>query len=425
MAGTPFAEVPKALIPIGGKPVLQHQLELAAAAGVRRVTVFAGHLGGQIEAFVGDGSTFGVSARVVIEDAPRGDAGAIAAALDQLPAQFFVLYGDVMAQVDLARLGRFHVERDADFTTLAHPNDHPYDSDLLETGADDRVTAVRPYPHPAGENFANLANAALYALRGEALRPFAGKAPLDFTKDVLATLAASNARIFAYRSDEYIKDMGTPARLQKVEADWRAGKIAPAAPDRRRAAVFLDRDGTLNVEKGYLSRPEDLKLLPGVPEALRRLREAGFLLIVVTNQSVIARGEATLADIAAVHRKLEWDLGKAGAYVDAIYLCPHHPDAGFAGERPELKIVCDCRKPAPGMVERACRAFRIDPAQSWMVGDHTRDIETARRAGLRSVLVRTGFGGGDGAFDATPSLVADDLSAAARLIAGERAAAAA
>lgn len=414
MAGTAFAGRPKALIPVGGKPVLQHQLELAANAGVGEVTIFAGHLADQIVAFVGDGSRFGLKVRTLVEARPQGNAGALVAALDALPEQLFVLYGDVMAAVDLGRMGAFHLARTADFTTLAHPNDHPFDSDLLEVDLDDRVTAIRACPHPPGESFANLVNAALYAVRRDALRPFAGRPRLDFTRDILAGLIAGGARVLAHRSGDYIKDMGTPARLQRVERDWRAGRIQPAGTGR--AAVFLDRDGTLNVERSYISRPEQLELLPGVGEALRVLRQAGYLLIVVTNQSVIARGEASEADIAAVHRKLEWELGKAGAYVDAIYLCPHHPDAGFAGERAELKIVCDCRKPAPGLIERASRAFGIDLARSWMIGDHTRDIETARRAGLRSILVQTGHGGGDGAFDVRPEAVAGDLADAARLI---------
>ncbi|HLY78808.1 MAG TPA: HAD-IIIA family hydrolase [Caulobacteraceae bacterium] len=414
MAATPFAAVPKALVPIGGKPVLQHQLELAASAGVREVSIFAGRLADQIVAFVGDGARFELPIQVFVEAAPRGNAGALVAALDRLPEQLFVLYGDVMAAVDLGRLAAFHLSRRADFTTLAHPNDHPHDSDLLEVDESDRVTAIRPYPHPPDEYYPNLVNAALYAVRRDALRPFAGTARLDFTHDIMAGLVRNGANVCAYRSIEYIKDMGAPSRLERVERDWRDGRIRP--PTSGRPAIFLDRDGTLNVERSFISRPDQLELLQGVPEALQLLREAGFLLIVVTNQSVIARGDASEADIAKVHDKLAWELGKAGAYLDAIYLCPHHPEAGFAGERADLKIVCDCRKPAPGMIERACRDFGIDATRSWLVGDHTRDIETARRAGLRSILVRTGYAGRDGAFDAPADNIADDLLAAARLI---------
>jgi histidinol-phosphate phosphatase family protein len=172
----------------------------------------------------------------------------------------------------------------------------------------------------------------------------------------------------------------------------------------------------LNIEKGHLRKPNELELLPGAGSALRSLRQAGYRLVVITNQSVIARGEASEADVAAIHRRLEWELGRSGAFVDAIYICPHHPDRGFPGERFDLKIACDCRKPATGLIGRACRDLEIDIATSWLIGDQMRDIETARRAGLRSVLVLTGKAGGDGGFAASPDNIAVDLSAAARMI---------
>jgi histidinol-phosphate phosphatase family protein len=417
--GEAYANLPKALIPVGGKPVLQHQLELARGAGVTGVTIFAGHLADQIEAFVGDGSRFGLAIGVHVEPEPLGNAGALVAALDDLPEQFFVLYGDVMPAVDLAALGAFHLDHAADFTALAHPNDHPHDSDLLEADSDGRVIAIHAYPHPEGAWFANLTNAACYAVRREALKPFAknvetaGK--LDFTKDVMTGLIARGDRVLAWRSADYIKDMGSPERLRRVDADWRAGKITTAALPR--PAVFLDRDGVLNHERSFIRRPDQLELIAGVPAALKQLREAGFRLIVITNQSVIARGDATEVDVARIHAKLEWELGKGGAFVDAIYLCPHHPDGGFPGERPDLKVVCDCRKPATGLIERACADFAIDRPASWMVGDQARDIEMAHRAGLRSILVRSDPATFEKAAAAQPDQITADLAAAAALIA--------
>jgi D,D-heptose 1,7-bisphosphate phosphatase len=210
--------------------------------------------------------------------------------------------------------------------------------------------------------------------------------------------------------------MGTPARLETVEADWQAGKISLKTAGGARPAIFLDRDGTLNIEKGHLQKPEDLQLLPDVGSALRSLRQAGFRLILLTNQPVIARGEATETEVAAIHRRLEWELGKEGAYLDAIYVCPHHPDRGFPRERTELKTRCECRKPGTSLFEQACRDLRIDVPNSWMVGDQTRDAEMARRAGLRSILVRTGRAGRDGQFSSAPDHVADDLAAAVAVI---------
>lgn len=419
--GTRLAAVtgptPKVLVPIGDKPVLQHHLELAVAAEIEDVTIFAGYLAREIEAFVGDGSKFGLNVRVVVENEPLGTAGAVVNSLNLLPEQFFALYGDVMVAEDLQRIASTHLARDADFTMVVHPNDHPLDSDLLETEADDRVTAIHTYPHPPDACYRNLVNAALYVIRRDALRPWAGASgKLDFVKDIASGLISNGGRVFAYRLSHYLKDMGTPERLQQVESDYRAGRISLRRTGAKNAAIFLDRDGTLNIEKGHLRKPDDLELLPGVGDTLRSLRQAGFRLVIITNQSVIARGEASEADVAAIHRRLEWELGRSGAFVDAIYICPHHPDRGFPGERADLKIVCDCRKPATGLIDRACRDMQIDIASSWLIGDQKRDIETARRAGLRSVLVQTGKAGGDGEFAAAPDYIATDLSAAARMI---------
>lgn len=172
-----------------------------------------------------------------------------------------------------------------------------------------------------------------------------------------------------------------------------------------RTAIFLDRDGTLIEEVGYLGDPEGVVLLPGVPEALRRLHEAGHALILVSNQAGVARGLFTEDDVRAVNARLESLLARHDVALDAWYWCTHHPD---------VTGPCDCRKPATGMLERAAREHEVDLAGSWMVGDHPSDVECARRAGARGILVLTGHAGhgetGDGA------LVADDLSAAAELI---------
>jgi D,D-heptose 1,7-bisphosphate phosphatase len=410
-------ELPKVLVPVGGKPVLQHQLELAAAAGVEGATIFASHRSGPISEFTGDGSRFGIHVRVLTENEPMGNAGALLQSLDLLPEHFFVLYGDLLLAVDLSRLAQRHLERNADFTMMVHPNDHPHDSDLVETDQNDWVTAIHAYPHPPDRFFRNLVNAALYAVRREALRPWSGAVgKRDFTRTIMSGLVAKGGRVLAYRTSEYLKDMGTPARLERVERDWCAGKIRLHSADRAQPAIFLDRDGTLNVEKGHLRRTEDLELLPGVGGVLRAFRQAGYRLIVLTNQPVIARGEATEAEVAAIHKKLEWELGKAGAYLDGIYICPHHPDKGFDGERQDLKMQCECRKPGTKLLEQACEDLHIDLSKSWMIGDHARDIEMARRAGLQSILLCPDAGGKEQQAFAVPDYIAANLMEASDFV---------
>jgi D,D-heptose 1,7-bisphosphate phosphatase len=152
-------------------------------------------------------------------------------------------------------------------------------------------------------------------------------------------------------------------------------------------AIFLDRDGTLNFDYGWITSPAKIELLAGAAEAVRAINQAGFLAVLVTNQPVIARGECTEAEMAAIHHRLEFLLSQSHAHLDGIYYCPHHPDAGIPGERPELKIRCHCRKPAPGLLEDAARDLNIDVARSWMIGDSERDLGAAAAFGIPAVLV--------------------------------------
>lgn len=184
-----------------------------------------------------------------------------------------------------------------------------------------------------------------------------------------------------------------------------------------RRAIFLDRDGTLNVEKDYLYRVEDFDFIDGVPAAIKRFNDAGYLVIVVTNQSGVARGYYTLQDVDRLHAHLQEQLRSVGANIDAFYVCPHHPTQGQGS----YLIECDCRKGAPGMLLQAAGEHNIDLALSWIVGDKLADVEAGVRAGCRPVMVQTGYGDVEqarlGEYAAATSVVAD-LSAAADLILG-------
>lgn len=176
-------------------------------------------------------------------------------------------------------------------------------------------------------------------------------------------------------------------------------------------ALFLDRDGTINIEEEYLSDPDRVELIPGSAEAIREANEAGLRVFVVTNQSGVARGLHSEADILAVHRRLEELLSVRGARLDALYYCPHHPDAGS----PPYRKVCRCRKPKTGMLEQAVKTFGIDLASSFIVGDKCTDIETGKNAGCGTVLVLTGYGRTESG-RCKPDHVADDLLSAWRHI---------
>lgn len=184
-----------------------------------------------------------------------------------------------------------------------------------------------------------------------------------------------------------------------------------------RPAVFLDRDGTINEQRGYINHISRFVLLPGTAEAVRLLNEHGFLAIIVTNQSGVARGYFPIELVNEVHEHLKELLRKEGAYVDGIFFCPHY----HRGEVGEYTIECNCRKPRPGLIEKARKNLDIDMAGSYLIGDRVSDIELAKRCNLKGVLVKTGYGKGDLEYvfpnsRAKPLHVAKDLLAAVRWI---------
>lgn len=412
-----LAGLPKPLAPIAGRPVLEHQIDVARRYGITRVLFLTSYGASAIRDHFGDGEHMGVSIEYVQDPAALGTAGATVAARAALDEEFFLLYGDALFDVDLERMARWHQAKKADLTIMVHPNDHPHDSDLLELTPHCRVTAIHGYPHPEKPPLRNLVNAGLYVIRRDALPVIPENAlPCDFAKNLFPKLIQSGLRVFGYHSREYIKDMGTPDRLQKVSEDFTSGRVAARNAQVKMPAIFLDRDGTLIRHVDQLNAPSQVELLPGAGEAAAILNRSGYLCVVLTNQPVIARGECTEADLEHIHAVLETQLGRHKAFLDAIYHCPHHPDKGFPGERTELKIACDCRKPRTAMVDSAARDLNIDIERSWVIGDTTADIQLAANAGMRSILVRTGSGGLDGKWVVNPTYVCDDILDAVKFV---------
>lgn len=410
--------LPKPMVPILGKPVLEHQIELCKRFGFSRISLLVHHQAETIKSYFGDGSRWGVELTYVDEDEPRGTAGALADALNFIDDEFLVLYADTYADIDLRKFwqeSRKHT--DAAGSLLLHPNDHPHDSDLVEIDVNGRVLGIRPYPHQDGIYYRNLVNAALYYLKKADISSFVpSSGKFDLAKDTFPKMISAGLKFQSYVTPEYIKDMGTPDRLDKVERDITIGLPERLSGRDMRVAVFIDRDGTINREVNHLNRPDQVELIPRAGDAVRQLNRSGVLAVGITNQPVLARGDISWAGLEAIHAKLDKLLGEKKAYLDGLYVCPHHPDKGFEGEVPALKIKCECRKPETGLINRAVRELSIDRRKSWMVGDTTADIVAGRRSGLRTVLVRTGYAGLDGKHEIIPDYIVPDLQAAVNLI---------
>jgi len=393
-------DVPKPMIEIGGKPILQWQIENLRACGLTDIILVIGHLGEVIQEYFRDGSSFGVSISYFVESTPLGTAGALFK-MPQLTEDFLLMCGDVVLDVDFNRFIDFHFKKHAWASLMTHPNGHPYDSSLLVTeilppqtigGLPVDTHCVKKWMNKEDERlyYQNRVNAGIEiispSLLQEVAKNYVPRHPenpdkIDLDRDVLKP-HINSGRIFAYDTTEYIKDMGTPDRFYEVEEDIEKGKVRARNLKHPQKAVFLDRDGTINQYVGFLTKAEQFELIPQVEDAIKLINKSGYLTIVVTNQPVIARGDCDWENLRMIHDKMETDLGKSGAFVDGIYVCPHHPDKGFEGERPEYKINCDCRKPKAGLFLKAASDYHIDLSQSVMIGDSDADVEAGRNAGL-------------------------------------------
>lgn len=382
-----LTDIPKPMVSIAGKPLLEHQIELAKKYGIDEVFLLCGHLAHVIRDYFGDGSKWGIKIHTVIEPEPLGTAGALHLIKDKLQDRFLMFYGDVVMDFDITSFQKFDAQTDSIASILVHPNNHPYDSDLIEVDKNNNVMSFLPKPHTENLIYRNLVNAAVYILSPRIIDYIDEGKPSDFGKDVFPKVLASGKSIRAYHSAEYIKDMGTKDRFPLICEDFTVGKVARLNKCNPRAAIFLDRDGVINKDMDKNPIVENFELLPNVTEAISKINNSDFLSIIVTNQPMIAKGFISFDDVENVHKKLETLLGEKHAYVDAIYYCPHHPEKGFAGEIPELKIACHCRKPDIGMFELAKEDFNIDLNKSWMIGDRENDMLAGKKAGCRTVLV--------------------------------------
>ena len=403
-------EIPKPMVPILGKPILQWQIETLKREGISNIVLVIGHLGNRIQEYFQDGSQFGVTISYFEEKEPLGTAGALAFLSPQLcENDFFLIFGDVIFDIDLQRMMDYHNQKNAIATLFVHPNTHPYDSDLVVCDSDNKIVKFdhkndsRKYWHH------NCVNAGFYLMNREICTQLSKNQKTDLEKELLAGLIKNQYPVYAYSSTEYIKDVGTVERLKKSEDDLQNGIVSQRNLKQKQKAIFLDRDGTINRKNGLIFQENQLELEDEAADAIHKINDSGYLAIVVTNQPVVARGMCTIEQLEKIHMKMETLLGNQGAYLDEICYCPHHPDKGYPEENPIYKIPCCCRKPNTGMIEKCVEKYNIDLNQSWMIGDTTVDIQTGKNANMHTALVLTGDAGKDHKYSVTADLVCKNL----------------
>lgn len=402
-------KIPKPLLKLNEKPMMEWQLLSLKEYGIRDFIFIVGHLGELIEEYFGNGSKWQVNITYIREDEPLGSAGALYYAKGLIGTKDVILvFGDVMFDVDWSRYINYHEKKGGLITLLAHPNSHPYDSDLLIVGNDGRVDGIDSKNNVRDYYYKNCVNAGLSIFSYKILSGLTQSCKTDYEADLVKHFI-NDGQVFAYITPEYVKDVGVPERFIKACQEQKNGIWSAKSLSKKQKAIFLDRDGTINVLKGFLKNIDDFELLDGVSEGIKKINDSEYLVIVATNQPVIARGECTFEELEKIHTKLETLLGRQRAFINDLFYCPHHPHKGYEWEVPELKFDCDCRKPKIGMLLKAAEKYNIDLSQSWYVGDTTMDIQTGKNAGMKTMLVKTGEAGKDGKYPIQADYEAENL----------------
>ncbi|WP_310604956.1 HAD-IIIA family hydrolase [Anaerosporobacter sp.] len=412
------SDIPKPMIPIDGVPVLERVIFSLKSQGFTDIIITVSHCGSVIMNYFGYGEKYGVTIEYFNEEVQLGNAGALFKLRSKLGEEpFLLLNADAIFDVDFNTMVVFHKSKNALVTLFTHPNSHPYDSGLLIAEKDLSVRAWLTKEDERPVYYKNRVNAGLHVIDPAVLDltnidpekigtvdEITGKViKVDLDRQLLKPLAGTGT-MFCYDSSEYVRDMGTPERFHSVESDFKTGRVSSKNLKNKQKAVFLDRDGTINKYVGFLKNKEELELIDGVAGAIKKINRSGYLCIVVTNQSVISRGEVTYGELEEINNKMETLLGLQGAYIDGLYYCPHHPHKGYDGEVVELKIDCGCRKPKPGMLVKAAEDFNIDMGGSFMVGDSENDVKTGVSAGCKSVLIGKGTEENFGQMDTVASV---------------------
>ncbi|HEY1232923.1 MAG TPA: HAD-IIIA family hydrolase [Candidatus Binatia bacterium] len=382
---------PKVLAQVDGQPFLTRLLDELVAAGLPRVVLCTGYLGDQIQAAIGERYR-GLDISYSRETEPLGTAGALKLALPHLNSDpVLVMNGDSFCTVDLKRFVEWHRQRAAAGTLLLTRVATPTRYGLV---AIDDNGAVLQFSEKQTGHSPGWINAGVYLLSQRLLSSIPHGRKLSLEYDVFPRWAGRG--LYAWRVAERFIDIGTPEDFSRAGDFFRRQQTK---------FVILDRDGTLIEERSYLSDPAQVALIPGAAAALHKLRQSGYGLVVITNQSGVGRGFFDERRLEEIHRRMQELLAAEGVALDGIYVCPHTPDDG-----------CDCRKPATGLVDRAGCELGFDPHATIVIGDKASDIEMGRLLGAPTFLVRTGYGSEVEADGSAADYVVDDLLAAARTI---------
>ena len=370
------ARTPKPLLTVAGRPFVEHLLQEISRYGFRRATLLAGRFGDQVRATYDGQVIFGLAVDVVVEPSPMGTGGALALAVAEarLDPEFLLMNGDSWIDMDLVRLVRNWEAARAEWpSTRAQlllqsvPDAARYG---MVTARNGLVTGFQE-KSPEHANRPGQINTGIYVLDRKVFADVPIDRAVSLETDILPPLVADgNVVSVSAPKGSYFIDIGLPDTYLRADEELMR--------HRRRPAIFLDRDGTLNVDRGYTHKITDLSWQPGAREAIKYANDAGYFVFVVTNQAGVARGLYDESDIVAFHAEMQSQLYEIGAHIDAFEWCPFHMDGTVAAYRQDSRR----RKPSPGMIEDLVDVWPVDMCRSLLIGDSPEDTKAAEAAGL-------------------------------------------
>lgn len=326
--------------------------------------------------------------KIHTENEPLGDGGALSLLKKEsslLKKNFLVINGDLLINMNLKKLINFHKKYNSQLTIVTHPNNHPYDSDILETNKNNRLIKIYNKPHSKRLIYKNNCSSGIMIISGSLIKNIP-EIKNSLYKEIIPKLIKNNKKILCYKTREFIKDLGTPDRLIKGRKIFDSIKFKFSNIQKKLPAIFLDRDGVINIES-HKKIEDPTNFFTNTVEAIKKINNSSYLCIVITNQPSVAKGFLNKIKLEFLHKKLETKLGKAGAYFDAIYYCPHHPSKGFPNENILYKKICNCRKPKIGMLKKANLDLNINMKKSYFIGNTVIDYKTAKNAKLKYIHI--------------------------------------
>jgi mannose-1-phosphate guanylyltransferase / phosphomannomutase len=391
--GSLVKDIPKPMLPIAGKPILEHTVEQLKKYGIKEIILGAGYKAQVVEEFFSN-LDWGLKVDISVEKERLGTSGALKLIENKLDDTFLVIYGDVFIDFDISEMIKKHKKENALVTILVGPSTHPWDSDLIQV-KDDIVTEF-VWEHNPKRNYWNLGNKAVYIMSKRILDYIPKDKKSDFMHDIFPKALNAGEKISVHHLEPsgFVRDMGKAERFPIVEKYLQdRARISEARKNREKiTTVFLDRDGVLNKDLGHIHTVKSIEMLDGVPEAIKLFTDNDIKCIVVTNQPAVARGFCDKETNQNIQDHVKRLVESKGGKLVAMYCCIHHPETQYGEGVEELRRGCDCRKPSNGMLMQAKDDLSIDLKGAVMIGDSFRDIEAGKNSGLRTIFIDSGKG---------------------------------